>query len=82
MGWFFSDDVQTTKTVEATGAVNNNINIEEPVPVHNDVIVYLLYVIAAIKVMEMIFIFYKSFIRVQKKKYTRRAISLSNINNV
>lgn len=82
MGWFFSDDVQTTNKLETTGNVNNNIAIEEPLPIHNNQIIILLYLIVALKVFQIALIIFNSYKKSQKKKYIKRGLSMNNIDRV
>lgn len=58
-----------TKTVESTGHVNNNLVIQEPVPIQTDEIIILLCVIAVIKILELGIFVYKQHVKGIKKKY-------------
>lgn len=78
MGWFFSDDTDNTKVLDTTGNVNNNIEITESVPIHNEPIIYLLSLIAILKVIEIFYLIFINFKKAQKKKYLKRGQNISN----
>lgn len=61
---------EETKTVDTTGNVNNNVVIQEPVPVAMEEVIILLAIITAIKIIELVIYFYKVHTRNVKKKYS------------
>lgn len=61
---------EETKTVDSTGAVNNNVVVTNPVNIRNMDIMILLWLIGIIKVIELILYMYKTHQRTMKKKYT------------
>lgn len=73
MGWF-GDSKEESKTIDTTGNVNNNVVIEQSVPIHNDELVNILYTILIIKIIELVYIIFKAYQRSQKKKYTKNQI--------
>lgn len=74
MIFFWDSSEEQTKNVDTTGTVNNNVVIDQTVPIHNDHLVILLYIITVIKVLEFIYILFKVFVRKQKKKYLKRGL--------
>lgn len=66
MGIFGSSEEQT---LESNGEVNNNVIIDNPVNIENDMMVTLLAVICFIKIVELVYIAMKSYHRSMKKKY-------------
>lgn len=81
MGWF-GDTSSEEKVVDTTGNVNNNVVIEQSVPIHNIELGTILYIICIIKIIELLYILFKAYNKVQKKKYVRRGISMHNVNNI
>lgn len=75
-----SDSKNIPKTIDTAGSVNNNVIISDTVNVHNNEIVTMLYVIAAVKVLELIYILYKTHNKSQKRKYLTRGMALQNVN--
>lgn len=67
--WFSSQEEKITKTIDAAGQVNSNVIIEDTVRVHNSEIIYLLYVIAAAKILEFIMYVYSRHSKQMKRKY-------------
>lgn len=61
-----------TKTVDAAGAINNNLvfNPDNPVPIHHRTIEILLWIICIIKVIELCICAYKVHFKCLKKKYS------------
>jgi hypothetical protein len=80
MGWFSADE--PTSKAENTGTVNNNVTITDTVNIHNDHVVLVLYLIAAIKIAEVIYVLFKTYNKKNKKKYVQRGISMKNLDNV
>lgn len=66
-----NDSKEETKTVDTTGNVNNNVIIGEPVKIHSNEIIMLLYIICAVKIIELILFFYKVHLKRVKKKYLK-----------
>lgn len=64
-----SHSSEEVKTVDSSGAVNNNIVFTDPVRISNKEIVTLLLVIAIIKVLELAFFVYREHKKTLKKKY-------------
>lgn len=60
------------QAANTTGAVNNNIVIDESVAVHNNYIVILLFIIAGVKVIELIMNIYYAHRRNLRKRYTAK----------
>lgn len=67
-----SDSKEETKTVDSNGNVNNNIVIQDPVPIHSKDISVVLYIICAIKIFELIIFLYKFHSKNLKKKYANQ----------
>lgn len=61
-----------TKILDSTGQVNNNVVIEEPMSVHNQEMIVLLYIIAAVKLLEFILYVYNGHSRYLKRKYDKQ----------
>lgn len=59
------------KTVDTTGNVNNNVVIQEPVPVETQEIVILLSIITTIKIFELLIFLYKQHVKGIKKKFDK-----------
>jgi hypothetical protein len=76
MGWFGSSE---ENDIDNKGSVNSNITITETVPIHNDHLITLLYIIAIIKCLEFFYILFKSYNKMNKKKYLNRAASINNL---
>ncbi len=72
-----SEESKEVKTVDSTGAVNNNVVIQEPVPIHNDQMTFILLVICVIKIIELLLFCYKVHLRRMKKRYLKSNIDLS-----
>lgn len=58
-----------TKTVDTSGAVNNNLVLNQPVPIHYKTLEILIWIICVIKVIELCICAYKIHQRCLKKKY-------------
>lgn len=61
-----------TKTVDSTGTLNNNLVIENSVPVHNSEINILLYILVAIQIINLLLIIYREHQKNLKKKYLKQ----------
>ncbi len=57
------------EVVDTNGNVNNNVVIQQSVPIHNFEITILLYVVCIVKIIQFIFFIYKFHLRKIKKKY-------------
>lgn len=64
-----SHSSEEEKTVESSGAVNNNIVFSGSVQISNREMVTLLIIIAIIKVLELAFFVYREHKKTIKKKY-------------
>lgn len=64
-----SGSSEEKKTVDSSGTVNNNVVISDPVEFYNKEIVCILWIILALKIMELILFFYREHRRGLKKKY-------------
>lgn len=73
-----TESKEETKAVDSNGNVNNNIVIQDPVPVHNKDIIVVLYLICAIKIVELIIFLYKFHSNRLKKKYMKNAQNEQN----
>lgn len=61
------------KTIsDSTGTVNNNVVFNDPVPIMNMQIIILLWVICAIKIVELLFYVYREHKKTIKKRYTNQ----------
>lgn len=76
----FGDSNEETKEIDATGNVNNNLIIDQSVPIHNEHLTVLLYIITTIKVIEFFYILFKAYNKRQKKKYVQRSLNSRNAN--
>lgn len=74
-----SESKEPPKMIDSTGNVNNNVIIQDTVSIHNDHMVIVLYVIAAIKILELLYILFKMYNKSNKKKYLQRGITLSKV---
>lgn len=70
---------EETKTIDTTGNVNNNVVIQESVPIHNEEMKILLYVICVVKIIQFIFFIYKFQVRRLKKKYNCSRIDIQKV---
>lgn len=61
---------QDTKSVDAAGAINNNLVFSEPVPIHHKTLEYLILIICIVKVAELLITLYKIHQKNVKKKYS------------
>ncbi len=66
-----SEESKEQKTVDATGNVNNNVVIQESVPVHNFELKILIYVICVVKIVQFLFFIYKFQSKRLKRRYNR-----------
>lgn len=64
------------KTVDSSGAVNNNLVFEEPVPTHSTTMIVLVSVICAIKILELCIYIYKEHRKNLKKRYNTNVIQV------
>lgn len=69
---------QTKQAATSSGAVNNNIVIDESVPIHNDYIVILLCIIAVVKVIELFMNIYYAHRRNLRKRYSLKFTPMVN----
>lgn len=58
-----SASTRTEKKIDATGNVNNNVVIEQSVPIHNDTLLALLYVLVAIHIIKFVYKIYRRHMR-------------------
>lgn len=65
-----SSKPQETKTVDAAGAINNNLVFDNPVPIHHQNLEILMWIICIIKVVELCICAYKIHQKCLKKKYS------------
>lgn len=72
MGWFGGSDVSEEKTVDATGVVTNVINADKPVNIEAFEIIVLLTILVVIKLIELVYVFFKTYNKSLKKKYNNR----------
>lgn len=61
------------KTVDAAGAINNNLVFENPVPIHHRTLEILIWIICIVKIIELLLCVYKVHHKNMKKKYTNNA---------
>lgn len=63
---------EESKTVDTSGAVNNNLvfNPTEPVPIHYRSLEILIWIICIIKILELCYGIYRAHQRYLKKKYS------------
>lgn len=80
MGWLFGSSEEND--IDTKGAITNNVSIADTVQVHNDHVVWILYLIAVIKCIEILYILFKAHNKNSKKKYIKRGMSLQNINTI
>ncbi len=64
-----NSDSKESKTVDSNGNVNNNIVLQESIPIHSNSIVTILTIICAIKVFELVLFLYKLHLKKIKRKY-------------
>lgn len=69
MGTGGSKAVTEKKAIDASGAVNNNIVIEDPVHIRSPMIMVLLWIICVIKLIELALFVYREHKKAIKKKY-------------
>lgn len=62
--------VEEQKTVDSTGAINNNLVLSTPVPIHYKQMEILIWIICIIKVLEFCVCIYKVHSKMLKKKYS------------
>lgn len=74
MGSWFSSSKTNNKAEENDNVISNNVTIanSNPLSIHNTEIVILLYVIAAVKIMEFIYFMYRKHMENQRKKYATK----------
>lgn len=72
---FFGDSTESKN--DDNNNLINNVVIDHSVEVHNNIYVILLYIITAIKIVELIYLFIKYYNRQQKKKYIKRGTEIS-----
>lgn len=58
------------KTVDSTGAVNNNLVINDPVQIEHKLLEILLWTICIIKILEFLLLIYKIHRKNLKKQFT------------
>lgn len=85
--WFSSNKPNTeqsqVKGVDSTGVVNNNLQLEGPIDVHNLEIIILLFIMCILKIVEFAFFLYGQHQRKHKKRMIALvAKSRDNLNNV
>lgn len=61
---------EESKTVDAAGAINNNLVFSQPVPIHHKMLEWLILIICIVKVIELAITLYKIHQKNLKKKYT------------
>lgn len=59
-----------TKSVDAAGAINNNLVFSEPVPIHHKTLEWLIWIICIVKIVELVITLYKIHQKNLKKKYS------------
>lgn len=64
-----SESKEEIKTVDTNGNVNNNIVIQDPVSIHNQELMILMYIVCTIKIIEFTYVMYKEFLKKLKKRY-------------
>lgn len=69
-----SDSKQESKTVDSSGTVNNNVVLNDPVPIMNNEIVILLWTICVIKVLELLLYVYREHYKNIKKRYANQPV--------
>lgn len=71
MGWFGSPSVEESKTVDATGAINNNMVVKgDSVEVFSMELVILVGILVVLRILEFGYFIYRCKQRSLKKKYT------------
>lgn len=68
-----SQSQHETKTIEASGQVNNNVVIQETEDVYSMEIVVLLSLLCALKILEIAMFLYNKYRQQMKKKYSQGA---------
>lgn len=68
--WFSSSRQETTKILDSTGQVNNNVVIHDDVKFYNMEMLVLLYVITTVKIISLVLYIYR-----QHKKKLRKEFS-------
>lgn len=76
MGFLFGGDSTESKNDDTNNLVNNVV-IDHSVEVHNDAYIILLYIIAGVKIVELIYMFIKFYNKQQKKKYLKRGTDIA-----
>lgn len=61
---------EDVKSVDAAGAINNNLVFSEPVPIHHGTLEWLIIIICVVKVIELLITIYKIHQKNLKKKYS------------
>lgn len=80
-GWFSSSE--STKTEQKVGTINNgNIVIHESIPIHNDEIMVLIYLILGIIVLKLALKLYKLHNRRLQRKFRRNHLSVNAIDAI
>lgn len=71
MGSWFRSSSESEKTVDATGAINNNIIMTEdkPIDVYSSELVILISILVALRSAEFIYFIYRAHQRKMKRKY-------------
>lgn len=77
MGWFGSSEEDT---IESTGTINNNVVIKDSVQIHNDELRTILYIIAGILIVGLIYKIFQIIRNSHKKRYIRQGISMANLD--
>lgn len=66
-------------TIDTTGNINNNVIISDTVNVHSDHMATALYIIAGIKIIELLYLCFRIYNKNNKKKYIQQGLSLNKI---
>lgn len=83
MGWFGSPSVEEKKTVESSGAINNNVMLSgEPVNIISIELTILVAILVILRIIEFGYFLYRSHQRQLKKKYTSSTFNVNRNGQV